>query len=500
MAEVVLSQYFQEAMTSERTLQQQVRERLIDAILDGALPPHLPLPSTRGLAESIGVSRNTVVLVYQQLIDDGYLTPVGRRGHFINEQYVSQQLKLRGDTRTASLFEPGPEGGLWAERLVLRASRMRHIVKPANWREYEHPFIFGQVTPDKLSVARWRDCVRYAGSSRHMSAWVNDLVDCDDPMLISQIITRILPQRGIRATQEEIILSIGSQNALFMTAQLLTGPGVTVGVENPGYLDAFNIFRLLGARLRPLGVDAKGVMVTDALAECDLVCVTPSHQAPTSVTLSLDRRLALVERARADDFLIIEDDYEHELNYIGASRAALKSYDNSNRIIYIGSLTKTLFPGLRIGFIVGPRPFIEELRALRRLTYRHPPALDQRAMAIFISEGHHDSHIRRARAQLAAKWTLLQRELARRLPECGVRQTSGGSSLWLAMPEGVDCWEVQREAARRSVLIEPGDMFYLEEDAPKNRLRLGFAAIEKEKIGPGVALLAEAIAAAAPRR
>ncbi len=490
----MLDPYFRKPMTAERTLQQQVRERLVDAILDGAAPPHEPLPSTRELAALAGVSRNTAVLVYQQLIDDGFLRSIPRRGHFIDERHLREVSALRGDTRTASLF--GAEGDApadWEARFALNAHAQRNIEKPSDWRRYPYPFLYGQVSADDASVARWRDAVRAAGSNRHVEAWIGDQVDGDDPMLIAQILTRILPQRGIRARAEEVLVTVGSQNALYLIAQALTRPGLRVGLEDPGYVDAFNIFRAAGAELAPLRVDGAGLIVSDRLDACDLVCVTPSHQCPTGVTLPLDRRMALTARAREADFLVIEDDYEHELNHIGPPRAALKSYDTGGRVIYAGSLTKTLFPGLRLGFVVAAPALIEELRALRRLMYRHPPALDQRAMAIFMAEGHLDAHVRRTRARLAARWTRCMAEISARMPEAELRATSGGSAIWLRLPGGLDARAVAQAARARGVLVEPGDVHYLREAPPVDRLRLGFAAIPLDRIAPGIAQLADAV-------
>ena len=212
--------------------------------------------------------------------------------------------------------------------------------------------------------------------------------------------------------------------------------------------------------------------------------------------MSLDRRLQLVERARTDDFILVEDDYEHELNYLGHQRAALKSYDNSGHIIYIGSLTKLMFPGLRIGYILADSELIKELRALRRLNYRHPSAQDQRAMALFIGEGHLDAHLRRTRDRLSEKWQLMQNEIARQLPELHVTPTTGGSAVWITLPGDMDAWAVHREAAKRGVLVEPGDVHYCDADsAPRNRLRLGFAVIERDQIAPGISQLRDAIMA-----
>lgn len=492
----MLDPYFREPLTAERTLQQQVRERLVDAILDGAAPPHEPLPSTRDLAALAGVSRNTAVLVYQQLIDDGFLRSVPRRGHFIDERHLREVTALRGDTRTASLFGAGAAPD-WPARFAINARAQRNIEKPGDWRRYPYPFVYGQVSADDASVARWRDAVRAAGSTRHVDAWIGDQVDGDDPMLIAQILTRILPQRGIRARAEEVLVTVGSQNALYLIALALTKPGLRVGLEDPGYVDAFNIFRAAGAELEPLRVDGAGLVVSDRLDGCDLVCVTPSHQCPTGVTLPLDRRMALTERARKADFLIVEDDYEHELNHIGPPRAALKSYDSAGRVIYAGSLTKTLFPGLRLGFVVAAPALIEELRALRRLMYRHPPALDQRAMAIFMAEGHLDAHVRRTRGRLAARWTRTVAEISARMPEVELRATSGGSAIWARLPGGLDARAVAAAARARGVLVEPGDVHYLRADPPLDRMRLGFAAIPLDRIGAGIGLLAEAARAVA---
>lgn len=479
-----------------QTLQQQLHQGLVDAILEGRLPSHEPLPSTRDLASALKVSRNTVVLVYQRLLDDGYLTAVWRRGHFVNEQYIRQQLRLSVDTRTASLFSKERDPDLWRRHLQFRPSEARNIVKPANWRDFPFPFIYGQVAPDKTTIARWRDSMRLAGSLAHSQSWVGDQVDMDDPQLLEQIITRILPHRGLRAHPEQLLITIGAQNALFLVGQLLAGRGRTVGVEDPGYVDARNIFASTGADICSLPIDSEGLANWAVLADCDMVYTTPSHQCPTSVTMSLDRRLQLVKRARKDDFILVEDDYEHELNYLGHQRAALKSYDNSGHIIYIGSLTKLMFPGLRIGYILADSELIKELRALRRLNYRHPSAQDQRAMALFIGEGHLDAHLRRTRDRLSEKWQLMQNEIARQLPELHVTPTTGGSAVWITLPGDMDAWAVHREAAKRGVLVEPGDVHYCDADsAPRNRLRLGFAVIERDQIAPGISQLRDAIMA-----
>ncbi|SMF13244.1 transcriptional regulator, GntR family [Tistlia consotensis] len=494
----MLDRYLGRPFVAGRTLQEQLHERLVEAVLDGAHPPHQPLPATRELARILGMSRNTVSLVYERLTADGYLTPVPRRGHFINEQYVRQQLNVRLGFRPDALFGGPAEADPWSARLRVRPSLQRNIAKPTNWAEYPYPFIYGQVSLDRVSIARWRDCVRLAGSSQHAAAWASDLIDADDPLLLAQIVSRILPQRGLRAEPDQLLVTVGTQNALYLLATLLSGPGTVFGVENPGYVDARNIAEATGATLRPLPVDANGLLLSQALEGCDLIYLTASHQSPTSVTLSLQRRLGLVEWLRGRDALLIEDDYEHELNFVGPQHAAVKSFDTSGRIAYLGSLSKSLFPGLRLGFVVAPPALVRELRALRRLMYRHPSALDQRAMALFLAGGHFDAHIRRLRDRLSRKWSVMLRELDRLLPDCRLAQTTGGSALWLRLPKrrdgsAPDAWDLQRAAARRGVLIEPGDIHFAEDPPPSDYVRLGFAAIAEERIAPGLALLREAL-------
>lgn len=489
----MLEHFFSVPLDPGRKLQQQIQERIIEAILAGSLPSHEPLPATRILARDLGVARNTISLVYERLAEDGYLKPVKRRGYFIDERYVREQLNLKPDGAGRALF-PAATPVDYAARIAVSYAGQRNIVKPRDWRRYPYPFIFGQVTPDRTSLSRWRDCIRQAGTTGHVSSWAADLIDADDPMLVDQIIRRVLPKRGFRADPAEVMITVGAQHAVFLVAQLLCRPGTVVGFEEPGYPDARNTFLARGARLKPQAVDGNGMRVAaEDLAGCDLVYVTPGHQSPTNVTMTLERRLQLMAAAEAGDFLVVEDDYEHELNFVGRQRPALKSLDTSGRVIHIGSLSKPLFPGLRLGFLVAPRPLMAELRALRRLMCRHPSALDQRAMAIFFADGHFDAHIRRQRSDLAQRWKTILKEIEARLPDCDVTMTTGGSGLWVTLPKGTDARLLAAAAAEKGVLVEPGDVCYLRDNPPLNRIRMGFAAIPGERIAPGVALLAEAL-------
>ncbi|MDJ0929752.1 PLP-dependent aminotransferase family protein [Breoghania sp.] len=490
---MMIEHYFDAPFSPDKRLQQQIHEQLVEAILAGGVPSHEPLPSTRSMAERIKVSRNTVSLVYERLAEDGYLRPVNRSGYFVDERYVREQLSLRVDDHARNALHGEHRAVDFERRMKVRPSAQENITNPANWRDYDYPFIYGQITPDRISMSCWRDAVRVAGTAEHASSWMGDLVDTDDPMLIDQIIRRALPQRGFRAGPENILVTNGAQNAVYLLASLLCGPGTQVGVEESGYVDARNIFLAHGCTLLAQPVDSNGIRVTEALNETDLVYVTPGHHSPTNVTMGLQRRLSLLAAADEHDFLVIEDDYEHELNFFGAQRPALKSFDRSGRVVHVGSLSKPVFPGLRLGFIATAEPLVRELRALRRLMCRHVSGLDQRAMAIFLADGHYDVHIRRQRESLAAKWKCMLWEIGQRLPECDVTMTTGGSALWLTLPRNVEARRVAARAAARGVLIEPGDMHYWGENAPRNRVRLGFTAIAEEKIAPGLEVLAGVI-------
>ena len=479
-----------------RSLQDQLRENLLNALLAGAVLPTEPLPSSRKLSQLLQVSRNTVVLVYEQLVQDGFLASVGRRGYFVNESFVRQQQRMRIRPVPHKLFEPQQSAPHWEARLQKRPTLVQAIVKPRNWRDYAYPFIYGQVEYDAITAKRWQHCSRMAHTRAHMQTWMDDQVMHDDPLLVEQIVQRILPRRAIRARPEQVLVTVGTQNSLYLLAQLLAHPELVFGMENPGYVDARNIFALAGCQMRPLRVDSQGLVPGEHLHDCDLVFCTPSHQSPTGATMPIYRRMDLLERARQHDFVLIEDDYDTEFNDLGGNHPALKSFDDSGRVIYLGSLSKNLMPGLRLGFIVADEALIEELRALRRYMYRHAPLNNQRCMALFLWMGYGDEHARRWREQLARKWQAVSQALSCHLPEFRPMSPPGSSLLWVQGPQELDARELQTRAARRGVLIEPGDVHFFEcaegVARPTQFFRLGFGAVSLAQIEPGIAALGAA--------
>lgn len=497
--DVMWKQLLQRSSRESLSLQAQIREMLVGAILDGQLPAGEPVPSSREMADQLGVARNTVVLAYQQLADEGYLVSRQRSGHFVNAEMIGKRPAASGAQRAASLG--GPAGPDWAARFLQHPTRQRSIVKPADWQKYPHPFLYGQFDPSLFPTADWRECCNKALSVLDIRDWAPDLITRDDELLVQQVRTRVLPRRGVWAAADEVVITVGAQHALFMLADLLMREGTRVGIEEPGYPDARNIFALRTSAIVPLPVDAQGLPVDERLAGLNYVYATPSHQCPTGVTMPLQRREALLRLADEGDFVVIEDDFESENRFDGEPFPALKSLDRNDRVIYVGSLSKSLAPGLRIGYAVGAAPLIAELRALRRLMLRHPSTLVQRAFALFLSLGHHDAQLRRLAAVQRERCALVLDALARHAPGCSVVPVSGGGSCWVSLPEGIDVGEFAARAEAQGVLIEPGDVFFHGAPPARRAFRLGYASIEAKAIEPGIRILGglvEAMLSAAP--
>lgn len=490
------SQLFQQHAKSGMSLQGNIRQMLVSAILDGQLPVGIPLSSSRELSAQLGVARNTVVLAYQQLVDEGYLVSRERSGYFVNADILAGRTPAQNAPRDSAPAN-GPN---WERRFVFRPTRQRNIVKRANWQDYPYPFIYGQYDPILFPTADWRECSLKALSVLDINEWAQDMILRDDDLLVQQIRTRVLPRRGVWASADEIVITVGAQQALYLLADLLVSPDTPVGVEDPGYPDARNIFSSRTGHLLPLPIDEEGLMVSSALHSCDYVYVTPGHQCPTTVTMPLARRQALLQMAEDADFVLIEDDYESENRFQGDHTPTLKSLDRNNRVIYVGSLSKNLAPGLRIGYIVGPAELIAELRGIRRLMLRHPSAYIQRAFALFLSLGHYDSHHRRLSAAYRERAQVLSDALARYLPELHPVPISGGASCWIVGPDWLDAEELALRAEENGVLIEPGSVFFMKTVMPRNCFRLGFSSIPIEKIEPGIRTLAEVIAHLKPSR
>lgn len=482
-------QLLQRSARENLSLQGRIREMLVSAILDGQLKPGAPVPSSRELAFELGVGRITVVLAYQQLADEGYLVSRERKGHFVSPALLGQRMQIRTAADSQQPIVPIS----WAQRLYQQPSAQRSIVKPSNWQKSPYPFLYGQFDESLFPTAAWRECCLKALSVLDIRDWAPDQITRDDESLVEQICTRVLPRRGVWATREQLIITVGAQHALYMVADLLMRERTRVGIEDPCYPDARNIFSSRTSQIVPLPVDGNGLIVDDRLSNLDYLYTTPSHQCPTGVTMPLHRREELLCLADATDLVIIEDDFESENNFAGSPIPALKSLDRSERVIYIGSLSKSMAPGLRVGYIVAAPELISELRALRRLMIRHPSSFIQRSLSLFISLGYNDAHLKRLAEAQKERGTIVLEALARHVPQCTVTPLSGGGSCWVQLPDNVPAAELAVRAAERGVLIEPGDVFFQAEKPAGHFIRLGFQSINARVIDEGIATLAEVI-------
>ncbi len=480
---------FRISVDSGQTLQSQIRQAVVTAILDRQMPANQPLPSCRTLAKRLGVARGTVVLAYQQLVDQGFLIARERRGHFVNAEALTDLPETPDRSQRAAR----PDSPDWEARLNERPSGDANIDKPGDWITFAYPFVYGQFDPSLFPTAEWRECSRMALGVREIRNWASDMIDRDDALLIEQIRARLLPRRGIFARPDEIMVTLGAQQALFLIASLLMRPGSKAVIEEPGYPDARNIIASRTADIRLAPVDGAGLDPDAVEAGCDYVFTTPSHQCPTTVSMPLDRREALLRRAAADDFVLIEDDYDSQLLDDATPLPALKSLDDAGRVIYIGSLSKTLAPGLRLGYVVADPSLLRELRGLRRRMLRHPPANNQRAVALFLSLGHHDSLVRRLTQAFSRRRQALVSAVAAHLPMFAMASGGSGTALWLAGPAAMDAVTLAERARHRGVLIEPGDVFFAARPRPRNVMRLGISSIAEDRIEPGVVELAKAV-------
>ncbi len=468
----------------EGTLQHRIRQMVAEGILSGRLKPGERLPSTRKLAAHLGVSRITVTLAYAELVADDFLHSEGRSGYFVSR--TAPQPTRRGPPAAR------PESAVdWGRMLGHRPpAGDLNRGKPRNWREFRYPFIYGQADPTLFDHANWRLCMMQSLGLKDFDRMSDDQFEQDDPGLLEYIARHSLPRRGILAHPDEVLVTMGAQNALWLSAQLLLNQRRSAVIEEPGYPGLRDILTQTRCRLVPVPVGPRGLDAKDLPAELDVLFSTPSHHCPTGATMPIEARQALLRAADEQNFLIVEDDYEFEIAEGRAPLPALKSLDRSGRVIHVGSFSKSLFPGLRLGFMVGPAPFIAEARALRATLLRHPPGLLQRAAARFLSLGHYDAMLRRLTGSFAARRAVMLDAIkAEGLTVAGA-SGNGGSSLWMRTPGGVSATALCEALKRESVLIESGKPFFGAPDAPDDLYRISYSSIASDRIPEGIARIA----------
>lgn len=470
---------------AQGTLQQQIQQMIAQGILSGRFRQGEKLPSTRRLAAHLGVSRITVTIAYTELLANDYLTSKGRSGYFVS-----------GNAPTPPSFAPAAErqdAVDWSRAIGQKFSGGATVSKPQDWAKFRYPFIYGQADPTLFDHANWRLCALQALGQRDFSALTTDYFDRDDPQLIEFIARHTLPRRGINARPEQILITLGAQNALWLTTQVLLTQRRRAALEDPCYPALRDILTQSRCHMTPVRVDADGIPPDAIPPDTDVIFTTPSHQCPTNATMPMERRHALLARAGEMNALIVEDDYEFEMSFLKPPSPALKSLDTDGRVIYVGSFSKSLFPGLRLGYLVGSEPFIKEARALRASVLRHPPGHIQRTAAYFLSLGHYDALIRRMGSALQDRRAVMERAMAEHGLRISGRGYYGGSSFWMRAPDGVDTDVLARRLHQQDVLIEPGHPFFTGRHRPSNYYRLAYSSIPAARIPEGLALVAQAI-------
>ncbi|MGR3761681.1 MocR-like pyridoxine biosynthesis transcription factor PdxR [Roseobacteraceae bacterium NS-SX3] len=470
---------------AQGTLQAQIQEMIAAGILSGRFRVGEKLPSSRKLAAHLGISRITVTLAYTELVANDYLSSRGRSGYFVSDN-APVPPSFTPQQKCSDAVD-------WGRALARSFTGGDTPRKPLDWRSYRYPFIYGQADASLFDHANWRLCALRALGQKDFAALTNDYFDQDDPLLIEYIARHTLPRRGITANPGEILITLGAQNALWLVIQLLLNRGRKAAIEDPTYYTLRDQLSHTRCQVDCIPVDGGGLPPAEIAADTDVIFCTPSHQSPTTATMPMDRRKQLLERAREIDAVIVEDDYEFEMSFLGAPSPALKSLDTDGRVVYAGSFSKSLFPGLRLGYLVGSEPVIRQARALRASVLRHPPGHVQRTVAYFLSLGHYDAQIRRTAKVLHDRRCVIEEAIKTHGLTVAGSGVYGGSSLWMKAPEGVDTSAVAARLNEQSVIIEPGAPFFAAQHRKPNYYRLGYSSIAAKRIEPGLALLAKAL-------
>ncbi len=433
-------------------LASQLVASLVDAIDDNRMPEGVRLPSSRVLAEKLRLGRNTVIAAVSALLEQGYLVSKDRSGVFVGP---------RQGIPSARLCLPNPVSAMdWPARLAPSFKRPSEVSDDAG--AIAHNLKYGQFDAGLFPLRHWRECERAASAVTEMAEWGRDVYDRDDPSLVESLRRHVLPRHGIWANPDEILVTLGGQEGRYLVARLLCRFGTVTGIESPGMPDMNDIVALMPTQRIYLPLDNQGAEISDQLKRCDIAFLTPGHQCPTTAVMSEARRVAVLELAQAQNMIIVEDTYETETVSLTNPIPAMKALDLDDRVIHIGSLSKSIAPGLRIGFVVANAKVIEELRAVRRLIHRHPPGNTQRALALFIDRGHYHSFLSRVSKELQKRTDTFGQAAAKWLPDVAYAHARGSSTFWMTFPNGEDLRRVCDKPREQGILVERGDRFFFE--------------------------------------
>lgn len=475
-------------------LHRQLYEELRCLILSGKLPPGGRIPSTRGLAKSLGISRATVTQSYEQLLSEGYLQTVRGSGTFVCDQLPNDLLATPfTDGKTAMPTQLLMPLSSYGNSLL----QTDYLATFNNRESSEQLISFQYGTPifDDIPLKQWRQLL-----SRHCQATNRGMFDYANDargyLPLREAISRYLVQsRAVQCEADQVIIVSGSQQALELVTRILIERGDQVAIENPSYLDAQRIFFTNGAKLLPIAVDKSGIIVQQLLdytAPIKLVYVTPSHQFPTGAIMSLSQRLELLAWATQTRAMIIEDDYDSEFRYTGRPIPALQGLEQE-KVIYIGTFSKVLFPALRIGYLVVPKSLVMVFTYAKRLTDRHSPMLEQQVLTDFINEGCLERHIRRMRKLYDRRRQVLMQALEENLGDrVTILGENAGMHLMVQFQTNLTAQEVVVASAARGVKLITAERYYLQNPG-KCEFVLGYTNLSEAEIREGVSRLAQVL-------
>ncbi len=473
----------------------QLYAHLRAAILSGRLKKGTKLPSTRALADELHVSRNTVLNAYDQLRVEGYLESVEASGTFVAP--VLPDTLLATPTPAAPSLPATPSSGRRprlskAGEALAAAPAMASPLLPKAGGYAQRAFRAGIPALDVFPFELWAKLV--AWRARHATGTELRYQDTAGYRPLREAIAdHVTVTRRVRCTADQIVVVAGSQGALDLAARLLINPGDAAWMEDPGYLGARGALLGSGAQVIPVPVDREGLVVEAGIAaspEARLAYLTPSHQFPLGVTMSLSRRLAVLDWAKRAGATILEDDYDSEYRFAGRPLAALQGLDDGECVIYLGTFSKVLFPSLRLGYLILPPPLVEPFLAARQFVDIHPPLLEQAVLADFMSQGHFSRHLRRMRALYAERRATFL-DAMKELPlEIDASETGIHCVGWL--PPGIDDTAAARKAAEHGVDVVPLSKFSATPMA-RQGLLLGFAGVDRQHLVEGADRLALAL-------
>lgn len=470
-------------------LRDQLYRQLRQAILDGRLAGGARLPSTRTVAQQSGLARQTVVEAFDQLIAEGYVVTRPASGTYVTDTLPDQLLNARSrPTRARSATAP-------SVHLSRRGARLASV-RISSIPDYAGapPFQTGTPALSEFPFELWSRLTSRLLLSRPVSLLAYGEAGGYQP-LREAIAGYVSSARAVRCTSAQVIVTTGTQQSMDLVARLLSDPGDAAWIEEPGYVGARGALKAAGLRLTPVPVDEEGLDVEFGRTSCPnarLVYVTPSRQYPLGMTMSLQRRRALLAWAQQARAWILEDDYDSEYRYAGRPLASLQGLDEGARVVYLGTLSKVLFPSLRLGYIIAPAELVEPLTSARALFGRHAPAIDQAVLAEFIAEGHLGRHIRRMRQLYAERqdvFVRLCREHLSGLLE--VRPADAGMQLVGWLPEGVDDQELSDRLRQDGIVAAPLSIHYLGGPPTRRGLVLGFGGFDTRQVTDAVKRMAQ---------